>query len=230
MKVAILQSNYIPWKGYFDLIQSVDTFVIYDCVQYTKNDWRNRNQILIGGKPTWLTIPVSVKNLDQKIDETEVSDMRWTKKHWNSIKSSYGRSNGFDRYGAVFENLYAEAQGVKSLSKINKIFIKAICSALRIDTVIRDASEFTLQEGQTERLVSLCESLGATEYVSGPAAKNYLNESCFREADIDVSWFSYEGYPVYEQNSDPFIHSVSIVDLLMSNGKDAAFYMTKPTS
>ena len=105
-KVAILQSNYIPWKGYFDIINSVDTFIIYDEVQYTKNDWRNRNKIKTSQGTQWITIPVSQKSLDQKIFETKVSFQKWNKKHWNTIKTNYGRAENFKTYRDQLENLY----------------------------------------------------------------------------------------------------------------------------
>ena len=135
-KVAILQSNYIPWKGYFDIINSVDTFIIYDEVQYTKNDWRNRNQINSKQGLQWLTIPVRVESLEQKISETKISFSKWNKKHWNSLVANYGKSPGFKHNKDLFESLYLDCQ-TDNLSEINLSFINAINKLLDIKTLVR---------------------------------------------------------------------------------------------
>src|SRR5215204_4466106 len=106
-KVAIVQSNYIPWKGYFDLINLVDEFILFDDMQYTRRDWRNRNIIKTSAGPKWLTIPVAVKgNYFQSIQDTTISDPRWARKHWESIVHSYAKAKSFAMYRDVFEALY----------------------------------------------------------------------------------------------------------------------------
>ena len=106
-RVAILQSNYIPWKGYFDLIGKVDEFIIYDEVQYTKNDWRNRNRIKTSSGTQWITIPVFQKSLHQKISETRVSNYNWAIKNWNSLKGNYARAPYFKFFSPILKEFYS---------------------------------------------------------------------------------------------------------------------------
>src|SRR4051812_22240537 len=105
-KVAILQSNYIPWKGYFDLINMVDEFIIYDDVQYTKNDWRNRNKIKTPNGLLWLTIPTRQLSLSQKIIDTQIADNHWNKKHLSTIKQFYSKAPFYKLYQSFIEELY----------------------------------------------------------------------------------------------------------------------------
>lgn len=206
-KIAILQSNYIPWKGYFDLINMVDEFILYDDVQYTKNDWRNRNRIKTNQGPQWLTIPVRQEKLSQTIRNTKVSNPAWGKKHWSSICQNYSKSRYFKEYKDLFEELYLDLKE-DSLSLINYRFITTINSILGINTKILLSGDFTLLDGKTERLVGICKDCKVTEYISGPAAKGYLDESLFKEENIKVSWMDYTNYPEYSQLNLPFDHSV----------------------
>ena len=224
-KVAVLQSNYIPWKGYFDLINSVDVFVIYDLVQYTKNDWRNRNQIIAGGKPTWLTIPVRQERLDQRIDETRVADPRWAKKHWRTIEQSYSKSPGFAQFGHSIGDSLMGCANEPLLSSVNLRMINMLCSQMEIDTKIISSDEFDLPEDRVDRLVHICKELGAEEYVSGPAARIYLDEDRFHEEGLKVSWYEYDGYPEYAQKSEQYDHFVSVLDLLFCTGSNFRNHM-----
>ena len=224
MKAAILQSNYIPWKGYFDLMNSADVFIIYDEAQYTKNDWRNRNRIKTANGTIWLTIPVKQPNLTQRIIDTEVANHDWRRKHWNSISMSYSKAPFFKQYGSVFEELYLNSQET-SLSKINYSFFVAVNDILNIKTKLLWSQDLELIEGKTERLVDLCEKVKATEYISGPAAKDYLDVDQFVNKNIRVSWMDYSGYPEYRQLNPPFEHYVSILDLLFNEGDKATDFM-----
>lgn len=224
-KVAILQSNYIPWKGYFDLINMVDEFVLYDNMQYTRRDWRNRNKIKTANGLQWLTIPVDVKGKYlQTIKETKVSDSLWGRKHWNAISQNYAKAKYFKAYKNKFESLYLDSEE-QSLSLINYRFIAAINDILGIQTKISWSSDFALVEGKTERLLGLCKDCGATEYISGPAAQGYLNENLFEEEGIKVSWMDYSGYPEYEQRFSQFEHGVTVLDLIFNEGSNACKYM-----
>ncbi|MFH1300606.1 MAG: WbqC family protein, partial [Planctomycetota bacterium] len=169
-KVAIVQSNYIPWKGYFDLINSVDEFILFDDMQYTKRDWRNRNKIKTANGTIWLSIPVQVKGkYSQKISDTKISDIGWGQTHWKSICYNYSRASHFQAYKEIFQQLYLNCQEI-SLSQINYRFIRCLCEILGINTKISWSNDYYCVEGKTERLVSLCMQAGATEYLSGPAA------------------------------------------------------------
>ena len=224
-KVAILQSNYIPWKGYFEMINMVDEFVIYDCVQYTKNDWRNRNQIKTPSGVAWLTIPCRFESMSQKINETKVTDKLWASKHFKTIVQNYSKAKHFKEYAPVFEKLYKEVAEEELLSVINYKFITSINKILGIKTKISKCEDFNLIEGQTSRLVQICKDAKATHYLSGPAAKDYLEESLFEDEDIKVEWMDYSGYGEYEQMYPPFTHGVSIIDLIFNEGSNATKFM-----
>jgi hypothetical protein len=224
-QVSIVQSNYIPWPGYFDLINSVDEFILFDDVQYTRRDWRNRNKIKSPQGPTWLTIPVHVKGkYDQKICETKVSDSTWPQRHWRSIKNFYTRAPFFNTYKAFFEELYLGCEE-EDLSQINFRFLSALCDLLGITTCLSWSSHYELPAGRTERLVALCQQAGATDYLSGPAAQSYLDEVQFATAGISVEWMDYSGYPEYQQLFPPFESALSIVDLILNTGPEAWRYL-----
>jgi hypothetical protein len=221
-RVAIVQSNYIPWKGYFDLINMVDEFILYDDVQYTKNDWRNRNLLKTQNGTQWITIPVSCKSRTQRIRETRTINNYWRRKHWASVCHWYAKAAFLKKYREIFEELYL-GDDEAYLSRINAAFIRAINGILGINTKISWSADYELVEGKTEKLVHLCKQAGATEYLTGPAARDYLDKSLFQAEGIRVSWMSYEGYPQYRQLfCPPFIHNVSIVDLILNEGADGA--------
>lgn len=143
-KVAILQSNYIPWKGYFDMIASVDEFILYDDMQYTKRDWRNRNQIKTPQGVQWLTIPVRVKGkYHQKIRETEIEGSDWVESHWRYLVQNYSRSPYFKEIVEWLEPLYFNDIPTH-LSQVNRRFIEAICKYLSISTVISNSWDYNL--------------------------------------------------------------------------------------
>ena len=223
-KVAILQSNYIPWKGYFDIIKMADVFVIYDDVQYTKNDWRNRNQIKTANGLSWLTIPVIQKSLNQKINETYVSQINWNKKHWNSITCNYSKAPFFKQYEDDFKNLYSIIE-TQNLSEINKIFIKKINEILNIQTEIIDSQDLNLVGDKNERLIDAIKKLNGTHYISGPAAKSYIDLNKFESESIKVEWVDYNGYHEYSQLFGPFKHNVSILDLIFNEGSNATNFL-----
>lgn len=224
-KIIITQSNYIPWKGYFDSINMVDEFVLYDDMQFTRRDWRNRNQIKTRDGVKWLTIPVEVKGkYFQKIKETKISEPDWAEKHWNTIIHNYSRAKYFNEYKQIFEKLYLDSKE-EYLSKVNYNFIKTICEILGIKTKMIWSDEFNLLEEKTERLVDICKTLGATDYYSGPAAKAYMNEELFEKEDIRVHYFDYSGYPEYEQLHGEFTHAVSIIDLIFNEGPNSTKFM-----
>ncbi len=223
-KVAILQSNYIPWKGYFDMIATVDEFIIYDDMQYTKRDWRNRNKIKTSQGIQWLTVPVRIKGkFEQSIRHTEIDGVHWRNTHWKSLCANYAKSEFFREVSSLIEPIYRE--DFISITDLNLAFIQAICQFLGIKTKISFSWDYRLDDGKTERLVSLCRQAGATEYISGPAAKDYIVPGLFQEAGIVLSWFDYENYPEYPQLWGEFVHGVSILDLLFNCGQDAKKYM-----
>lgn len=223
-RIAILQSNYIPWKGYFDLINSVDEFILYDSAQFTKNDWRNRNKIKSSSGLLWLSIPVRHR-FGQLIQDTVISGPNWGRTHWRSISQAYAKAPCFKMYSAVFEELYNKCGAESKLSNVNFQFIKQVCAILGIKTNITWSRDYRLVDGQTERLVDLCRQLGADEYLSGPAARNYIEPELFSDANIKLTFIDYSGYPEYPQLYPPFDHNVSILDLIFNTGPKARMYM-----
>ena len=192
-KIAILQSNYIPWKGYFDMIASVDEFILYDDMQYTRRDWRNRNKIKTPQGVQWLTVPVKVKGkYHQKIKDTEIDGSDWASAHWNSLAQNYRRAPHFKEIADWLEPLYL-AESYTHISQLNRRFIEAICDYLGIKTTISNSWDYSLHEGKTERLADLCAQAGGTEYISGPAAKGYIEDSVFMDRGIKLTWFYYDG-------------------------------------
>lgn len=224
-KVAILQSNYIPWKGYFDMIAAVDEFILYDDMQYTRRDWRNRNQIKTPQGVQWLTVPVQVKGkYHQKVRDTEIDGSDWALVHWKALAQNYRRAPHFDEIAAWLEPLYL-AESYAHLSELNRRFIEVACNYLGIKTTISNSWDYKLLDGKTERLADLCAQAGGGEYLSGPSAKDYIEEKVFSEAGIKLTWFDYSGYPEYPQLWGEFAHGVTILDLLFNCGKDAPRYM-----
>lgn len=223
-KIAIVQSNYIPWKGYFDMIAAVDEFILYDDMQYTRRDWRNRNQIKTPHGLQWLTVPVKVKGkYHQTIFEAEIEGSNWASVHWKSLQQNYRRTPYFDEVSVWLEPLYLRPYS--RVSDVNRVFLESICRYLSITTLISNSSDYTLSDGKTERLADICVQAGATEYISGPAAKDYVEADVFSERGIQLRWFNYSGYPEYPQLWGDFCHNVTILDLLFNCGKEAPNYM-----
>jgi hypothetical protein len=222
-KVAILQSNYIPWKGYFDIIAAVDHFILYDDMQFTKNDWRNRNKIKTPRGLEWLSIPVG-QNINRRIRDVSIPNSLWQKKHWKTLEANYGRAPYFDDICELLEPVYLR-QHNPSLSGINRELIEIVCDYLQIRTRISNSWDFKLGDGKTERLVDLCVQAGASEYISGPAARDYIDARVFSDKGIKLTWFEYTGYPQYPQLWGDFAHGVTVLDLLFNCGPESERYM-----
>ena len=225
--IVILQSNYIPWKGYFDLMQAVDEFLIYDEVQFTKNDWRNRNQIVLDGRLKWLSIPVrTAGRFGLPIEQIEIVDPGWAHAHWATIEQAYRKADRFDEVAGRLASLYQTAGKLPRLTDINELLLRGVAELLQIKTELLRANIVPRgTEDPTARLVEICKSRGATRYISGPAAKTYLNSAAFEQAGIELRFADYSGYIEYEQNLQPFTHGVSVLDLLFRFGSEARTYL-----
>ena len=222
MKVVILQSNYLPWKGYFDLINDADVFCFYDEVKYTKNDWRNRNKIYSKNGLQWLSIPINKDAVKQKISEVELP-ADWQQLHYTSLKSTYGRAPHYADLELLMNDWYAPGR-FKHLSEFNQYSIKSIAGYLGINTRFVNSGDFVLRGDRVERLINLLGDIGATEYISGPAARDYLTgqEHWFSDNNIKLTYKNYSGYPEYDQLIKPFEQYVSIVDLIANLGKEGS--------
>ena len=207
------------------MIAAVDEFILYDNTQYTRRDWRNRNQIKTPQGVKWLTVPVKVKGqYHQFICETEIDGTNWAEMHWKAFAQNYRRAPHFDEVSDLFEPLYQQRKHTH-LSILNRDLIKVICAYLGITTKISNSCDYRSIAGQSERLADLCVQAGATEYISGPLAKDYIDENPFTELGIKLTWFDYDGYPEYPQLWGQFTHGVTILDLLFNCGKEACRYM-----
>jgi hypothetical protein len=201
----------------------VDEFILYDDMQFTKNDWRNRNLIKTPQGVQWLTVPVG-QNINRRIRDVRLPDSRWQSKHWKSLASNYRRAPHFAEMAEWLEPLYL-SETYTHLSQMNRRFIEAVCDFLGIRTVIRCSSEYTLTQGKTERLADLCIQANGTEYISGPAAKAYIEGGVFADHGIGLTWFDYAGYPEYPQLWGEFTHNVTILDLLFNCGRESHRFM-----
>ncbi len=222
-RVAILQSNYIPWKGYFDIIHDVDEFIFHDDLQYTKQDWRNRNRIKTPSGPAWLTIPVGDRE-SRLICEVELPPTDWPRTHWHRIEESYSAAPHFETYRPCLEEIYL-GRTWRLLSDLNQHLIRTIAQWLGITTRFRDSRELQLHGRKQDRVLEILEQLDADVYVSGPAARDYLDPQRFVDAKIELRWKDYSGYPEYPQFHPPFAHEVTVLDLLFHTGPEAAYFI-----
>lgn len=225
MKCAIVQPSYLPWRGYFHLVQKSDVFVFYDDVQYDKHGWRNRNQIKTPQGLQWLTVPVSARgNVTQgkPINQVTIADQRWQAKHLAAIEQNYSRAPFVDRcLEIVTPHISA---GHEFLADLTVALTEAIARELGATTRFVRSSELSAAGSKTARLVALLHEVGATEYISGPRARAYLDEQQFADAGVALEYMTYD-YAPYEQLHPPYEVTVSIVDLLAMKGPEAAAHV-----
>jgi WbqC-like protein family len=226
-RVSIVQSCYIPWKGFFDLIGQCDEYVIFDSVQYVKRHWHNRNRIKTANGLEWLTIPVVSKGrFEQPIDEVEI-EKPWADKHWRTLELAYKRAPFFQQYAPAVKGWYELADKKTKLTDVNAVFLSGICGTLGLKTRITRDTAYPAHGVKTERLLGIVRAVGADRYLSGPSARTYLDESTFRTAGITPEWMDYQGYPEYPQLHGGFEHAVSVLDLLFNTGPGAPRYLTR---
>ena len=222
-RVAIIQPNFVPWLGYFDIIDAVDTFVLLDSVQYTKSDWRNRNRIKTPAGLRWITVPVSAPR-GTLIRDVASKDLEWRQRHLRQIEAAYREAAHFDTVMPVIRGWFESLES-PMLVDIDHSLIENVCTFLGIQTPILRASDFSASDDRNERLLNLVNACGGTHYVSGPAARAYLDEARFRAEGIAVDWMAYEYDPPYQQPHPPFTWNVSVLDLLLCCGPDARRYV-----
>ncbi|MCL2925113.1 MAG: WbqC family protein [Trichodesmium sp. MAG_R04] len=220
--VAIIQSSYIPWRGYFDFIDSADVFVIYDDIQYSTGSWRNRNQIKTKTGLKWLTVPVH-KKTGMLIDEVSIDRSQlWQNSHRLLLKESLGFASYFKDAMEIWEEGIAPEH--YTISKLNIKLINSICNYLEITTPIVMSRDYHLTGAKTERLIGLIKKIGGTIYLSGPTASAYLDENQFRENGISLQYKTYD-YPNYPQLWGNFLGNVSVLDLIANTGKEARQFL-----
>ncbi len=220
MQIVILQPGYLPWLGFFDQLRRCDCFVIYDDVQYTKRDWRSRNRIKTKQGELFLTVPViNSGRYKQLINEAEIDySQNWVHKHLSTITSAYKNAPFFDQYyPALAETLNVKP---KYLLELDINIIKLCANWLSIKTPLVFSSTLNVSGSSTERLVSICQKLNATHYLTGDAAQAYLDLSLFEQAGISVEYHGYQ-HPYYQQLYPPFIPYMSVIDLIFNHGDDS---------
>lgn len=216
MKVGVWQSNYLPWKGYFDYINDVDVFCWYDEVEYTKNNWRNRNRIFGNNGLFWITIPVDRKYNSKKISEVPINNKKILNSHFKSIQQNYSKAP----YKNTILNLlypFLVEDPPDTLSELNHTLVENICKYAGIATKFVNSKNYILKDTRLDRLTYLLQQLNATTYLSGLNAKNYItgNESEFDKIGCKLEWKNYGPYLKYERSGNDYDDYVSIIDLLM---------------
>ena len=224
MVLIVEQPNYIPWKGYFDLIHDADLFVFYNDVQYTTRDWRNRNRIVTPHGEKWLTVPCGSKR-NRLICDVKMRDSSWQKEHFETIRFAYGKAPYWKMYKEFMEDVYLDHTW-KYLYELDQYMIERISKEfLGINTEFADSRDYPKEGRKHKRLLSLVEAIKPDVYESGPAAQKYMVCSDYTDRGIDIKWIDYNGYPEYPQGTDKFNHFVSIIDLLFNTGPDAPYFI-----
>lgn len=227
MNCVILQPSYIPWRGVFHQIHKADCFVFYDDVQYDKHGWRNRNKIKTPKGLKWLTIPVhSGGNV---VEHTPINQIQidwtqnWPHKHWESIRQVYARAPYFKEFEQEIAAFYRQKPALLAEFTISTTMTLAKLLGISKTRFVRSSS-LRAEGSKTERLLQILKEVGATHYISGPSAREYLDEARLRDAGISVEWMEYK-YPEYEQLYPPYEVGVSILDLLFMKGPESARYI-----
>ena len=229
MIVVILQPSYIPWRGYFDQICRAELFIFYDDVQYDKHGWRNRNQIKSLQGKQWLTIPVHSAGVTQGVQIKDVKidwSKPWAKNHLKALTISYNKAPYFKKYLPLVEGFYNRRDD--SIADFTVETTIALARELSIShTRFMRSSELAGIDGRrTERLIQILKRVGATHYISGPSARDYIEQNQFEAAGITLEYMTYD-YPEYPQLHPPFDSQVSILDLLFMTGEEAPKYIFK---
>lgn len=219
--MVILQPGYLPWTGYFDMMDKCDLFVHHVDVQYDKQSWRNRNRIRTEAGWSWLSVPVELTGystgliMDIRIDNTKA----WARKHLNLLTQNYRRAPYFDRYAGLFES--ALLSGWELLSDLDLHMAGLLMRELGLNTRTMLSTEFDLEGLKAEdRVLEICRQAGATEYLNGPAGKILYTPERFEAAGIALTWHDYR-HPEYMQQYPGFVPYLSVVDLLFNHGPDS---------
>jgi hypothetical protein len=228
MRAGAIQSCYIPWRGYFDFINSVDVFVLYDDVQYSTGGWQNRNRIKLRSGVRWLSVPVRYRFGDP-IDAVAIgatTGTSWQELHRRALRDSLGPAPYFKRAMEIWED--AVGWGDTTLSALNGRLIEGICGYLGIPTRIVRSRDYVLTGAKTDRLLGLLRKLGATRYLSGPRARDYIEEDLFEACGIGLEYKSYD-YSVYPQLWGDFVGTVTVLDLIANCGPRSRDFLNSVT-
>jgi hypothetical protein len=225
MKGAIMQPTYLPWMGYFGMMDLADIFVFYDDVQFEKRSWQQRNKIVMPpGSCIWLSVPVS-HHQEVSIKDVRIShETDWQDKHWKSIYHAYNRASYFKDYQEVLGKIYQTHWDYLSDLNINIIQTLAINFNIKMPKIIRSSLMEGIIGQKTDRLINIMRSLNADQYICPPGSRDYLQGEKFKDAGIELYWYEYN-HPVYPQHCGEFIKYLSAIDLLFNTGKQAVNYI-----
>ncbi len=218
MRVTIHQPQFLPWLGYLDKIDQADLFIVLDTVQFKKQEWQNRNRIRTATGWQWLTVPV-LQRFGQRIDEVRINGtVSWRAQHLRALEMHYARAPYRDRYLPELRALYERPWS--GLSELNVAVIRWLLGSFGITTPIRLASEWAAREDATDRLMDLCRAVGATEYLAGAGADQYMDKARFEASGVRLEMQLFR-HPAYRQLYEPFEPNLSAIDLLLLQGPDA---------
>jgi WbqC-like protein family len=221
-KAAIIQPSFIPWKGYFDIIHDVDVFVFLEDVQYTTRDWRNRNRIKTPGGTKWISVPV-VGGINQLIYEARIDySQDWRETHIKTIHHSYAASPFYESYRDQLFAVYKKK--FETISELNIFATKLISRLLGIDVEYVRSTDLHPEGAKDNKLIDICNQIGADVYLSGPTAQKYIDATKFDKADILLVYKNYHGYPAYRQLWGDYDPYVSIIDLLFNCGENSPYF------
>jgi hypothetical protein len=226
VKVAISQPSYLPWSGFFDLVDQVDQFVLLDDAQFVKQSWHQRNRIKSPSGLLWLTVPVIFRgHLGQALSEVMIREPQFWEKHVRAVEVNYGRARYFERYYPTLKKILLDCSQRGRLVDLNIELIRWLGMELEVTTPMVRSSALSSEGRRSARLVSICKLLGAAGYVS-PRSASYLIQDMklFRESGVNV-WFQNYTHPIYEQRFPPFVPFASVLDLLFNHGPDSGGIM-----
>ena len=227
LTLAVLQPGYLPWLGFFDQMRRADVFIFYDDVQFDKHGWRNRNRIKApDGTPHWLTVPVlhSGRNWPT-ILEVEIDNRTpWARKHVGTLRQFYRRAPFLDRYLPALEETLQ--RGWTRLVDLDLAVTGLICEWLALSRPTLRASQLGIAGKQSERLLAMCQHVGAARYLSGDSARDYLDVDLFAQHGVTVQWQDYV-HPVYPQPHGAFVSHLSIVDLVFNCGEESRMFLSR---
>lgn len=221
MKLAIMQPTYLPWMGYFDLMDQVDVFIFLDDVQFSKQSWQQKNRIKIKNGKLLLTVPVKNKSKKQIIKDVIIDNSRnWQKKHLTSIKLNYSKSKYYNQYIKSLEEIYMNNKD--SLVDLNMKINLWIKESLNIKCKVFRASELGIDSGEkVMRLINICKKMGCNEYLSPAGSKGYIEKNnIFEKEGIKLSYQHFV-HPIYNQINGDFLPYMSVIDLLFNEGDNA---------
>jgi hypothetical protein len=218
--LVVLQPGYLPWLGFFDQFRRADIFVYYDDVQYDKHGWRNRNRIKTRHGPQWLTVPVKHAGLGlpRILDVTIDGRTPWARKHVASIRQAYARAPFAPRYLPELEAVLQ--QSWERLIDLDIAVIDLMCTWFGLSRRVERSSALGIEGAKSERLLRFCQHFGAGRYLSGNAARDYLDTALFVREGIHVEWQNFQP-PTYPQLHGEFVPYLSALDLVLNCGDNA---------